>query len=142
MEEVEDSRRPDRSWERAISCSSFRWRREIRDSERERRVSIAGSSSSARERWAAWRVVEGVSSKCLVVLRTDFKRGKSDIPESSMEMLLSKVVREDRREATEEERSAEGLCVFISVDIMSNIIEGEKWSARVVNGQFGNDILL
>lgn len=25
---------------------------------------MAGSSSSARERWAAWRVVEGVSSKC------------------------------------------------------------------------------
>lgn len=33
-------------------------------SERVSRVSIAGSSSSARERWAAWRVVEGVSSKC------------------------------------------------------------------------------
>ena len=36
----------------------------MRDSDRERRVSIAGSSSSARERWAALRVVEGVSSKC------------------------------------------------------------------------------
>lgn len=61
---MEDSRRPERSCERAISCSSLRWRREIRDSERVSRVSMAGSSSSARERWAAWRVVEGVSSKC------------------------------------------------------------------------------
>lgn len=36
------------------------------DSERARRVWIAGASSAAREAWAAVRVVEGVSSKCWV----------------------------------------------------------------------------
>lgn len=44
----------------------------------------------------------------LVVVKTDFRRGKSEIPESSMEILLSKVLREDRRDATEDERRAEG----------------------------------
>lgn len=88
----------------------------MRDSDRERRVSIAGSSSSARERWAALRVVEGVSSKCLVVLKTVFRRGKSEIPESRMEILLSRVLREARREATEEERRTEGFCEFIFGD--------------------------
>ena len=36
--------------------------------ERESSVSMAGTSSLCRETWAAWRVVEGVSSKCFFYL--------------------------------------------------------------------------
>ena len=52
----------------------------------------------------------------LVVLKTVFRRGKSEIPESRMEILLSRVLREARREATEEERRTEGFCEFIFGD--------------------------
>lgn len=55
-----------------------------------------------------------------MVLRTDLRRGKSEIPESSMDILLSKVLREDRRDATEEERRAEGFCEFILVCVMES----------------------
>jgi hypothetical protein len=56
---------------------------------------------------------EGGNIYTLVDDKTVFKRGKSDIPASSMEILLSRVVREERREETEEERSWEGVCVDI-----------------------------
>ena len=101
-------------------------------SARERRVEIAGASSDARDCWAAERVVEGVSSKCCVLLlernkedgeewegigkmkgrrirtrvdeRTFLRRGKSDIPESRIEIEESRRVREERREVTDAER--------------------------------------
>ena len=91
------------------------------DSHRRRRVEIAGASSAAREAWAVWRVVEGVSSKCLksvsfhgagylvlqiqtlVLLRTFFNLGKSDIPASSIEIEESRRLSEERSEDTEEE---------------------------------------
>lgn len=41
------------------------------------------------------------------------------MPESSMEILLSRVLSEERREATEEERRAEGFCVVILLDTIS-----------------------
>lgn len=39
-------------------------------------------------------------------------------------MLLSRVPKEARREATEEERRTEGFCEFIFVDAASGLVEG------------------
>jgi hypothetical protein len=55
---------PSKSSERAIKAPSRRSSFEMCDSQRARRVDIAGASSAAREACAVWRVVEGVNSKC------------------------------------------------------------------------------
>lgn len=77
---------------------------------------MAGSSSEARDCWAAWRVVCGVSSKWRVLLRTVFRRGKSEIPESRIEMDESRREREERSDVTEAFNDWEDGVVILIVD--------------------------
>lgn len=73
---------------------------------------MAGASSVASDCWADWRVVEGVSSKCRVLDRTFFSRGKSLVPCDNIVILESNRDNEDRREDTEEAREFNAwLCV-------------------------------